>query len=101
MFDAALRGGHREEEDADDFVETMALVLLCLIVSLMLYICGRWVERLRREEAAAEATIGARRGTGRRWMDCFRLLEIQRGTTGLYHGGRYDTRFVSGFRFVY
>jgi SEL1 protein len=46
MFDAALRGGHRGEEDGDEFVETM----LCLVVSLLLYIRGRWVERLRREE---------------------------------------------------
>jgi SEL1 protein len=50
MFDAALRGGNREEEDGDEFVETMILVALCLIVSLLLYIRGRWVERLRREE---------------------------------------------------
>jgi len=50
MFDAALRGGHHGEEDADEFVETMVLVVLCLIVSLLLYIRGRWVERLRREE---------------------------------------------------
>jgi SEL1 protein len=50
MFDAALRGGHRGEDDADEFVETMVLVVLCLIVSLLLYIRGRWVERLRREE---------------------------------------------------
>jgi len=34
-------------------------------------------------------------------MGCSRLLEIQLGTTGLYHGDRYDTRFVSGFSFVY
>jgi len=32
-------------------------------------------------------------------MDCSLLLEIQLGTTGLYHGDRYDTRFVSGFSF--
>ena len=50
MFDAALRGGHRRDEEADEFVETMVLVVLCLIVSLLLYIRGRWVERLRREE---------------------------------------------------
>jgi len=49
MFDAALRGGHREDEQ-DEFFETMILVVLCLIVSLLLYIRGRWVERLRREE---------------------------------------------------
>jgi len=50
MFDAALRGGHRGDDEADEFVETMMLVVLCLIVSLLLYIRGRWVERLRREE---------------------------------------------------
>ena len=50
MFDTALRGGHREEEDADEFVETMMLVVLYLVVSLLLYIRGRWVERLRWEE---------------------------------------------------
>jgi SEL1 protein len=50
MFDAALRGGRRGEDDQDEFVETMILVVLCLIVSLLLYIRGRWVERLRREE---------------------------------------------------
>ncbi|KAI0294401.1 hypothetical protein BC826DRAFT_1012129 [Russula brevipes] len=50
MFEAALRGGHRGEEEGDEFVETMVLVVLCLIVSLLLYIRGRWVERLRREE---------------------------------------------------
>ncbi|KAI0302368.1 hypothetical protein B0F90DRAFT_1809833 [Multifurca ochricompacta] len=50
MFDAALRGGNRENAEGDEFVETMVLVVLCLIVSLLLYIRGRWVERLRREE---------------------------------------------------
>lgn len=34
-------------------------------------------------------------------MGCSRPPEIQRGTTGLYHGDGYDTRFVSGFSFVY
>jgi SEL1 protein len=50
MFDATLRGGHRGEDEQDEFAETMILVVLCLIVSLLLYIRGRWVERLRREE---------------------------------------------------
>ncbi|KAI0251144.1 hypothetical protein BJV78DRAFT_1282662 [Lactifluus subvellereus] len=50
MFEGALRGGHRGNDDGDEFVETMVLVVLCLIVSLLLYIRGRWVERLRREE---------------------------------------------------
>ncbi len=37
-------------------------------------------------------------------MDCSRLLEIQRGTTGLYHGDRYGTRtsaLYQNLRFVY
>ncbi|KAI9508559.1 hypothetical protein F5148DRAFT_1195612 [Russula earlei] len=50
MFDAALRGGNRGNDEGDEFVETIILVVLCLIVSLLLYIRGRWVERLRREE---------------------------------------------------
>ena len=41
---------YREEEDVDEFAETMLLVVLCLMVSILLYVRGRWVERLRREE---------------------------------------------------
>ncbi|KAA1470562.1 HCP-like protein [Dentipellis sp. KUC8613] len=48
-FDAATRGGHRGEEAADEFAETVMLVGLCLVVTLLLYIRGRMVERLRRE----------------------------------------------------
>ncbi|KAI0332950.1 HCP-like protein [Cubamyces sp. BRFM 1775] len=50
-FDAAMRGQrYREEEDVNEFAETMLLVVLCLMVSILLYVRGRWVERLRREE---------------------------------------------------
>ena len=42
--------GKQESEMDHEFVETTMLVVLCLIVSLLLYIRGRWVERLRREE---------------------------------------------------
>ncbi|KAI0827882.1 HCP-like protein [Trametes gibbosa] len=50
-FDAAMRGNrYREEEDVDDFAETMLLVVLCVLVSVLLYVRGRWVERLRQEE---------------------------------------------------
>ncbi|EGO00684.1 hypothetical protein SERLA73DRAFT_105051 [Serpula lacrymans var. lacrymans S7.3] len=49
-FDGALRGGHRGEEDVDDFAETMLLVALCLAVSILLYVRTRFVERVRREE---------------------------------------------------
>ncbi|KAH9050948.1 hypothetical protein EDB83DRAFT_2317047 [Lactarius deliciosus] len=69
MFDAALRGGHRGNDEADEFVETMMLVVLCLIVSLLLYIRGRWVERLRREEREQrQAAAGGTRGAGRRFV---------------------------------
>ncbi|KAI0079287.1 HCP-like protein [Panus rudis PR-1116 ss-1] len=50
-FDAAIRGGNRDgDEDVDEFAETMLLVLLCVAVSTLLFIRGRWVERMRREE---------------------------------------------------
>ncbi|KAI0359680.1 HCP-like protein [Trametes cingulata] len=50
-FDAAMRGNrYREEDDVDEFAETMLLVVLCLLVSVLLYVRGRWVERLRQEE---------------------------------------------------
>ncbi|KAI0665661.1 HCP-like protein [Trametes maxima] len=51
-FEGAMRGNrYREgEEDYDDFAETMLLIALCLLVSMLLYVRGRWVERLRREE---------------------------------------------------
>jgi len=50
-FDASLRGGRRGEEEDDEFAETMLLVLLCIAVSVLLYVRGRWAERLRREQA--------------------------------------------------
>lgn len=34
----------------DQFLETMVLVLLCVTVSVLLYVRGRWVERMQREE---------------------------------------------------
>lgn len=50
-FDAATRGHrYREEEEVDEFAETMLLVVLCLMVSVLLYVRGRWVDRIRREE---------------------------------------------------
>ena len=45
-----MRGGYRGEEEVDQFIETMVLVLLCVSVSVLLYIRSRWVDRLRREE---------------------------------------------------
>lgn len=49
-FDAVTRGINREDENGDDFSETMLLVALCLLVSVLIYVRGRWMERLRREE---------------------------------------------------
>lgn len=49
-FDAALRGGHRGDEGADEFVETMLLVGLCIAVAILIYIRTRIVERARREQ---------------------------------------------------
>lgn len=49
-FDGAIRGGNREDVAIDDFGETMLLVLLCLVISILLYIRTRIVERMRREQ---------------------------------------------------
>ncbi|CCM01008.1 uncharacterized protein FIBRA_03056 [Fibroporia radiculosa] len=49
-FDAATRRANREEEDADEFAETMLLVVLCIMISALLYFRGRWMERMRRDE---------------------------------------------------
>ncbi|KIJ15498.1 hypothetical protein PAXINDRAFT_114636 [Paxillus involutus ATCC 200175] len=48
-FDGALRGGHRGEEEVDDFAETILLVALCLAVGVLIYVRTRMVERVRRE----------------------------------------------------
>ena len=47
-FDGALRGGNHEVEEIDEFWETMILVALCLMVSVLLYVRTRLVDRLRR-----------------------------------------------------
>lgn len=57
-FDAALRGGHRGEEGADEFVETMLLVGLCVAVAVLIYVRTRIMERVRREEQEAERPPG-------------------------------------------
>ena len=59
-FDAALRGNrYREgEEEVDEFAETMLLVVLCLVVSVLLYVRGRWVDRIRREEEERRRQLG-------------------------------------------
>lgn len=47
-FDGMTRG-NREDADYDEFGETMLLILLCLVISVLLYIRTRIVERMRRE----------------------------------------------------
>ena len=45
-------------------METMLLVFLCLTVSLLIWLRGRWVERRRREEE--ERRAGGQGGQDRR-----------------------------------
>ncbi|KAH7883181.1 hypothetical protein F5I97DRAFT_1902756 [Phlebopus sp. FC_14] len=49
-FDAALRGGNRGEDEADEFAETMLLVVLCVFVAVLIYIRTRLMDRRRQEE---------------------------------------------------
>lgn len=56
-FDAATRR-NREEDEADEFAETMLLVVLTIAVSALLYVRGRWVERARREAQAPQQQQG-------------------------------------------
>ena len=62
MFNAALRGGHREEEGADEFVKTV--VVRCALPRRVIAVVhpremGRTTVSGR---TAAEATIGTTRG---------------------------------------
>ena len=43
-------------------VETMVLVVLCLVISLLLNICERGVEQLRREEQQQKRQMEQREG---------------------------------------
>lgn len=45
-----MRGGNREDAEIDEFGETMVLFLLCLVISILLYIRTRIVERMRRDQ---------------------------------------------------
>ncbi|KAK7045626.1 ERAD-associated protein [Paramarasmius palmivorus] len=57
-FEAALRGGHRGEEDADEFSETMLLVLLTLTVSVLIYFRTRMVRRMRHDQQRQQQEQG-------------------------------------------
>ncbi|KAM5533642.1 hypothetical protein V8D89_012690 [Ganoderma adspersum] len=62
-FDGAMRGQrYREEEEVDEFAETMLLVVLCLMVSVLLYVRGRWVDRIRREEEERRRQAAGQQG---------------------------------------
>ncbi|KAI0692089.1 HCP-like protein [Cytidiella melzeri] len=52
-FDGATRK-YRDDDTDDQFWETMLLVILTILVSALLYVRGRWVERMRREEQARQ-----------------------------------------------
>lgn len=47
-------GTRRRDDDEDDFAETMLLVVVCVMVSLLIYVRGRWMERIRREAQQQE-----------------------------------------------
>lgn len=42
----------------DEFGETILLVLLCVVISILLYIRTRMVERMRREQREQQAQNG-------------------------------------------
>lgn len=50
-FEGALRGGNREDVNYDDDLqETILLLFLCLLVSVLLYIRTRMTDRMRRNQ---------------------------------------------------
>ncbi|KAF8583800.1 HCP-like protein [Ramaria rubella] len=63
-FDSAMRGRRDVEEEDDELLETMFLVLLCALVSGLIYLRGRWVERRRREDQDDMAPGGDPPGGG-------------------------------------
>ncbi|KAG6902369.1 hypothetical protein C0995_000931 [Termitomyces sp. Mi166 len=48
-FEGSLRGGIREDEHYDDLRETFLLVFLCLLISVLLYVRTRIMDRMRRD----------------------------------------------------
>lgn len=57
-FDGATRGRRDADENEDEILETMFLVMLCILVSGLIYLRGRWVERRRGEEQEAAVQGG-------------------------------------------
>lgn len=62
-FEGATRGGLRDD-DEDEFRETMLLVLLCLVISVLLYVRTRIVDRLRRDQRPAQDQPEQRQANG-------------------------------------
>lgn len=59
-FDAAVRGGNRERQNGDDdFTETAILIGLVLLVTALIFLRARIVERIRREEREQAQPNGA------------------------------------------
>ncbi|KAF8201015.1 hypothetical protein BJ912DRAFT_1054465 [Pholiota molesta] len=90
-FEGMTRG-NREDADYDEFGETMLLVLLCLVISVLLYIRTRIVERMRREVREQQGQGGnqnqnaqPRNGNGN-GGGLFPRLGILRGMIGLFFG---------------
>ncbi|KAH9485480.1 putative Sel1-like repeat-containing protein C1B3.10c [Psilocybe cubensis] len=50
-----MRAGNRDDAELDEFGETMVLVILCLVISILLYIRTRIVERMRRDQREQQA----------------------------------------------
>ncbi|KAG0699377.1 hypothetical protein DFH29DRAFT_833834 [Suillus ampliporus] len=63
-FDGAIRGGHRREEDVDEFAETMLLVALCAVVAVLIYVRTRIVDRARRQNQEQQQDQGGQRDLG-------------------------------------
>ncbi|KII95703.1 hypothetical protein PLICRDRAFT_150569 [Plicaturopsis crispa FD-325 SS-3] len=57
-FEGAMRGGNREEDVVEEFGETMLLVGLVLVVSGLIYLRTRVMERLRRREREQREAAG-------------------------------------------
>jgi SEL1 protein len=56
-----MRGGNRGEDDVNEFGETMLLILLCLGLSVLLYVRTRLVERMRRNQQQPEDQLQQQR----------------------------------------
>lgn len=54
-----MRGQRYREENVDEFAETMLLVVLCLMATMLPYVRGRWMDRIRREEGERRRQGGA------------------------------------------